>query len=221
MQLRRCGGDYHACTQRSLTSNKRTMTSCGINLLLSDVSTSCVHTPRLSIPHWWVHNAMLDGDKRANVHPSFNAKQRCPLSPLLFSFTWTTAWQQPGWEGAGRDHGRSQSTATHLLFADDLSLTSTDHNELQTMLNQVRVYAQKKSLTVNAPKSEVMWFNSRPGSFLPLLFFDGTQLPYTDTFKYFCMVCDRQTNLILRLTQLCDHSWLDLSQAICQEPWPC
>ena len=62
-------------------------------------------------------------------------------------------------------------TVTHLLFADDLLFTSIDHNELQTMLNKLRVYAQKKSLTVNTQKSEVMCFNSRPGSFLPPLFF--------------------------------------------------
>ena len=40
-----------------------------------------------------------------------------------------------------------------------------------------------------------MCFNSRPGSFLPPLFFDGMQLPYSDTFKYLGMVCDRQMNL--------------------------
>ena len=88
-------------------------------------------------------------------------------------------------------------TVTHLLFASDLSLTSTDHNELQNMLNKLRVYAQKRSfkLTVDTQKSEVMCFNSRPGSFLPLLFFDGTQLPYTDNFTYLGMVCDWQINL--------------------------
>jgi len=64
------------------------------------------------------------------------------------------------------------------------------------MLNKLRVYAQKKSLTVNTQKYEVMCFNSRPGSFLPPLSFDGTQLPYTDTLKYLGMVYDRQINLI-------------------------
>jgi len=68
-------------------------------------------------------------------------------------------------------------TVTHLLFADDLFLKSTDHNELQTLLNKLIFYALKKSLTVKLQKSEVMCFNSRPGSFLPPLFFDGTQLP--------------------------------------------
>ena len=44
-------------------------------------------------------------------------------------------------------------TVTHLLFADDLSLTSTDHNELHTMLNKLRVYAPPKEvLDSNHPK---------------------------------------------------------------------
>ena len=63
------------------------------------------------------------------------------------------------------------------------------------MLNKLRVCAQKKSLTVNSQKFEVMCFNSRPASFLPPLFFYGTQLPYSDTFKHLGMVCDRQMNL--------------------------
>jgi hypothetical protein len=137
---------------------------------------------------------MLDGDKRANVQPSFGVKQGCPLSPLPFSiYLIDVNSLAEGVQGANT--GTPNLSVTHLLFADDLSLTSTDHNELQNMLNKLRVYAQKKSLTVNTQKFEVMCFNSRPASFLPPLFFYGTQLPYSDTFKYLGMVCNRQMNL--------------------------
>jgi hypothetical protein len=81
-----------------------------------------------------------------------------------------------------------------MLFADDLSLPSNEHANLQTILNNLRVYAEKKSLTVNTQKSEVMCFNSN-SEILPPLYFDGVMLPYTDSFKYLGMGCDKQINL--------------------------
>ena len=78
--------------------------------------------------------------------------------------------------------------------------------QLQTMLNRLRVYAHRKSLTGNANKSEVMCFNSRSDNRLPSLYYDGTQLSYTDTFKYLGMVsrpivgsdewCDRAVKMV-------------------------
>ncbi len=46
----------------------------------------------------------------------------------------------------------------------------------------------KESLAVNTQKSEVMCFNSYTSN-LPPLFYDGAQLPYTDSFKCLGMVC--------------------------------
>jgi hypothetical protein len=43
----------------------------------------------------------------------------------------------------------------NMLLADDLSLPSNEHADVQTMLNKLRVYAEKKSLTVSTHKSEV------------------------------------------------------------------
>ena len=54
-----------------------------------------------------------------------------------------------------------------MLFADDLSLPSNEHTDLQTMLNKLRVNAEKKSLTVNTQKSEVMCFNSNSENLPP------------------------------------------------------
>jgi len=62
------------------------------------------------------------------------------------------------------------------------------------MLNKQRAYARTKSLTVNTQKSELMYFNSYTSN-LPPLFYDGAQLPCTDSFKYLGMVCDRHINL--------------------------
>ena len=50
---------------------------------------------------------------------------------------------------------------------------------------RLRAYAhRRKSLTVDTQKSEVMCFNSRSDNCLPPFYYDGTQLSYTDTFKY-------------------------------------
>jgi hypothetical protein len=68
----------------------------------------------------------------------------------------------------------------NMLFADDLSLPSNEHADLRTMLNKLRVYAERKSLTVSTQKSEVMCFNSNSEN-LPPLYFDGVMLPYTDS----------------------------------------
>ena len=69
-----------------------------------------------------------------------------------------------------------------------------EHADLQTVLNKLRVYAENKSLTVNTQKSEVMCFISNSEN-LPPLYFDGVMLPYTDSFKYLGMVCNKQINL--------------------------
>jgi len=81
-----------------------------------------------------------------------------------------------------------------MLFADDLSLMSNDPNLMQTMLNKLQAYARRKYLTVNTQNSEVMCFYSYTSN-LPLLFYDGAQLPYSNSFKYLGMVCDRHINL--------------------------
>jgi hypothetical protein len=87
----------------------------------------------------------------------------------------------------------SNFAVPEVLFADDPSLLSNVHDQLQTMLNRLRVYAHRKSLTVNTHKSEVMCFNSRSDNCLPPLYYDGMQLSYTVTFKYFLgMVCDKE-----------------------------
>jgi hypothetical protein len=45
-----------------------------------------------------------------------------------------------------------------MLYADDLGFTTNDPGEMQAMLNKLRTYAEKKGLTVNTAKSEVVHY---------------------------------------------------------------
>jgi hypothetical protein len=66
---------------------------------------------------------------------------------------------------------------------------------MQTMLNKLCTYAEKKGLTVNTAKSEVVHFNSKSVSPLQNPFtYDGVVLPEKDRFKYLCMLLDRRMN---------------------------
>ncbi len=65
--------------------------------------------------------------------------------------------------------------ATHLLFADDLSLMFNDHMDVQIMLNKLRILCQMIfcQFALTAP----------------------CQLPYTDTFKCLGLMFDKAFNL--------------------------
>jgi len=69
-----------------------------------------------------------------------------------------------------------------MLFADDLLLVSIDPNHMQAMMNKLRAYTRRKSLTVNTQKSEVKCSNFYNNK-LPSLLYDRAQLPYTDSFE--------------------------------------
>jgi len=91
--------------------------------------------------------------------------------------------------------GDRLNCVSHMLYADDLGLTTNDPGEMQTMLNKLRKYAEKKGLTVNTAKSEVVHFNSKSVSPLQNPFtYDGVVLPEKDMLKYLGMLLDRRMN---------------------------
>ena len=96
-------------------------------------------------------------------------KQGCPLSPLLFSICLNDLVDSVTDGAQGALTGIY--TKKHMLFADDLSLPSNEHADLHTrLINKLRVYAERKSLTVNTQMSEVLRFSSNSQN-LPLLLY--------------------------------------------------
>ena len=90
-----------------------------------------------------------------------------------------------------------------------LDLTTNDPGEMQTMLNKLRTYAEKKGLTVSTAKSEVVHFNSKFVS--PLLnpfTSDGVVLPEKDRFKYLGMLLDRRMDPKIAEEHAVRPTWL-------------
>jgi len=110
---------------------------------------------------------LLDGDKTASVQPSFSVKQGCPLFSLLFAIYLNDIDSI-----ADGVKGPLTGTPYFLVPVDDLCLMSNNPNHMQTMINKLRAYAPRKSLTVNTQKSEVMCFNSYTSN-CPLSFMMG------------------------------------------------
>jgi len=92
--------------------------------------------------------------------PSCGVKQGCPLSPLLFSL-YINDVDCIARDVRGVVTGIADVCVTHVLYADDLSLTANEPGQLQMMLDRLSACALRKGLIVNTSKSEVVRFNSR------------------------------------------------------------
>jgi hypothetical protein len=107
------------------------------------------------------------------------------LSPLLFSLFFadivSSVFQRvpttPGF------FGNDETGAG--VFADDLVFFGLSHEYMQEKLNELERYCDRKGLSVNVDKTEVLVFtpNINPPQ-LPPLYYKGAQLPSTSEFKY-------------------------------------
>lgn len=143
---------------------------------------------------------LIDGNKCARTRGVSlrGVKQGCPLSPLLFTLYISDV--DDAFSGCvGAVTGTETLRVTHLLFADDLALTSNNTGHLQQMLNRLRAYAMRKGLVVNSDKTQVVSFNTYPTSTVEDVYYDGRKLEKQDSFKYLGMLFDKRMNLVTSL----------------------
>jgi len=136
---------------------------------------------------------LVDGTKQARVRPNRGVKHGCPLSPLLFSL-YINDVDCIARDVCGAVTGIADVCVTHMLYADDLSLTANEPGQLQILLDRLSAYALRKGPIVNASKSEVVHFNSRRTR-VPVFTLGGLQLANKDSFKYLGMIFTKTHNM--------------------------
>jgi len=91
---------------------------------------------------------LVDGTKQARVQPTRGVKEGCPLSPLL-SYLYINDVDCIARDVRGAVTGIPDVCVTHMLYADDLSLTANGPGQLQMILDRLSAYALRKGLIVN------------------------------------------------------------------------
>ncbi len=149
---------------------------------------------------------LVDGIKQARVRPTRGVKQGCPLSSLLFSL-YIKDVDCIARDVRGSVTGIADVCVTHMLYADDLSLTANEPGRLQMMLDRLSACALRKGLIVNTLKSEVMHFNSQCKR-VTVFALGGLQLPIMILLNIWAWSSPRRTIWLLQLSICLRFSWL-------------
>ena len=97
------------------------------------------------------------------INSNCGIKQGCPLSPMLFNIYVDDISET--FDQSCDPVCLTDIYLNHILYADDLVLLSMTKAGLQSSLNKVQNFAEKRNLSINVEKSKTLIFN-KTGKFI-------------------------------------------------------
>jgi hypothetical protein len=156
-------------------------------------------TPFILPCHVYDDYVLIDGAKTTSTSnsavPLRGVKQGCPLSPFLFSLFISDVNDEFKSGCVGAATGTEGLRVTHMLYADDLTLTANNPVQLQKMLRLLESEAARKGLRVNVQKSYIVNSNAYRDSAVLIFRLYNQEFEERDSFTYLGMLFDKHMNL--------------------------
>jgi len=150
----------------------------------------------------------INADQRVEVKIERGVRQGDPISPMLFNAALEDIFRRLDWHDGGinidGDH------LTHLRFADDIVIISTNMAEIQTRLRELSVMAAKSGLKINEAKTE--WLSNQQEDPPPALTLNGKEIKRANNFVYLGRQVSSPQNLPGELARRVRAGWFAFSK---------
>ena len=121
---------------------------------------------------------------------SIGVRQGCVLSPLLFNLFINDVVELLQSEKIGISAG--EAIIFILLYADDIVLLAENENDLQYMVNKLRIFCEESKMYVNTSKTQWLIFEKKESSMNFQLSFCDNHIEKVKIFKYLGIFFDHK-----------------------------
>jgi hypothetical protein len=150
----------------------------------------------------------LNVDQRVEVKIQRGVRQGDPISPMLFNAALEDIFRRLDWQDGGITINGEH--LTHLRFADDIVLISTNREEMQRRLQELSKAASGSGLKINEGKTE--WIGGQEDDPADTLTLNGKEIKKTTNFVYLGRQVSSPLNLKGELARRTRAGWFAFSK---------